>query len=160
MCILESVHPVCVVRRARRSDLAALVSLCAEHASYERADYDPAGKAEQLERALFAPSPRLYAWVASSSDVLIGYATAAAEFSTWRAGDYLHMDCLFVRDGQRGAGVGAELLQAVLSFARKHGYAEVQWQTPAWNLDAARFYRRNGALDSGKLRFAIDVSGG
>lgn len=160
MCILELEHPLCLVRRARKGDLNELVSLCAEHAEYERAYYDPVGKAERLEQTLFVRSPRIHAWVATNSDVLVGYATAAAEFSTWTTRDYLHMDCLFVRDGQRGAGVGAALLQAVLCFAREHGYPEVQWQTPAWNLDAARFYRRNGALDSGKLRFAIDLSRG
>jgi GNAT superfamily N-acetyltransferase len=147
----------CTVRRARRDDLPALVALCAAHADYERADYAPAGKAQRLERVLFAASPRLHAWVASGGDGLVGYATAATEFSTWTAGEFLHMDCLYVRDGERGAGIGAALLQAVLRFARAQGIAQVQWQTPAWNRDAARFYRRHGALGSDKTRFVMDL---
>lgn len=69
------------------------------------------------------------------------------------------MDCLFVRAGRRGGGTGAALLQAVGDFAHRAGCAEIQWQTPEWNVDAARFYRhfyrRFGAVDKAKRRFFL-----
>lgn len=157
MAVAEFGALACAIRRARLGDLDGVVGLCAEHARYERAEYDAAGKAERLASALFGAAPRLHAWVAALDGALIGYATATAEFSTWRAAEYLHLDCLYVRDGQRGAGVGAALLGAVMQFAREHGYPQVQWQTPQWNGDAARFYRRQGATDQAKLRFVLDV---
>jgi GNAT superfamily N-acetyltransferase len=52
-------------------------------------------------------------------------------------------------------GVGAALMAALVSFARERGYAEVQWQTPDWNTEAERFYRREGALAQAKLRFSL-----
>jgi GNAT superfamily N-acetyltransferase len=143
------------LRAAEPADIPELVRMCCEHASYERAMFDPHNKEAPLAHALFGPAPKLAAWVAEAEGTLVGYATAMIEFSTWSCGIYVHMDCLFVRDGLRGLGVGAKLLECVAQFARNRGAQEVQWQTPVWNLDAARFYDRAGASSSQKLRFTL-----
>jgi len=139
-------------------DVDALVVMCAEHAEFERFAYEPQGKARLLCTALFAPPPRLFAWVAVIDEIPAGYATASAEYSTWGACEYLHMDCLFVRAGHRGAGIGAALMDSVVQMARQRFVGEVQWQTPQWNADASRFYRRRGASEAAKLRFVLDVA--
>jgi GNAT superfamily N-acetyltransferase len=149
--------PGCAIRAVLPQDIQGLVALCSEHADFERAAYDPAGKALLLSQALFAGVPRLHAWVAVSDGRLAGYATATAEYSTWSAAEYLHMDCLFVQSERRGMGIGAALMASVLQLARERGYAEVQWQTPSWNIDACRFYRRHGGVDQEKLRFVLTV---
>jgi GNAT superfamily N-acetyltransferase len=147
------------IRYARPEDIAGLVALCKEHAHFERVAYDTAPKADRLAQALFSASPRLYAWVALAEERgIIGYATAAPEYSTWSAREYLHMDCLFVRSARRRGGVGASLLHSVIGLARELGHHEVQWQTPQWNADAFRFYRRHGGVDQHKLRFVLGVA--
>jgi GNAT superfamily N-acetyltransferase len=156
---MKTEAPACVVRRVGRQDMAALVAMCDEHARYERAPGLPAGVAGRLEQALFATPPRLQAWIAEAHGELLGYATASTEFSTWQAREFMHMDCLFVRGGRRGAGIGASLLAAVIAVARHAGCAEIQWQTPDWNTDAARFYRRTGAIEKPKRRFFLQLDG-
>lgn len=146
-----------VIRVATEQDLADLVALCAEHAHHERGDYDAHGKIAALRHAMYGPSPRVSAWVAELAAVVVGYATAAAEFSTWDAREYLHLDCLFVRADLRGHGVGAALLSAVREHARRAGHTRLEWQTPAWNVDASRFYRRAGAIGASKERFRLDL---
>ena len=146
------------VRRAGSADVGILVDLCAEHARYERAAYDPNGKATRLERVLSEEPSRLTAWVAEADGRAIGYVAATSEFSTWSASEFLHMDCLFVREGYRGLGVGAALMATLVGFGRERGYAKVQWQTPDWNTEAERFYRREGALVQGKLRFSLTIA--
>jgi GNAT superfamily N-acetyltransferase len=147
-----------IIRQALPADAEALVDLCREHAEFERSDYEVDGKASRLSAALFSSAPRLYAWVAVVSRNPIGYATASREYSTWGAREYLHMDCLFVRAQHRGAGVGAALLDSVVQFARAYGLNEVQWQTPDWNVDASRFYRRLGGVGQPKLRFVLHMA--
>lgn len=149
----------CVVRPACPEDLATLVVLCDEHARYEGAVPVPPGVAEGLAQALFSTPPRLHAWVAEERGELLGYATATVEFSTWQAREFLHMDCLFVREGRRGSGIGARLLDAVIAAARRAGCREIQWQTPDWNVDAARFYRRVDAVEKPKRRFLLSLDG-
>lgn len=55
----------------------------------------------------------------------------------------------------RRGGVGSALFDALCRFARGAGVDEIQWQTPDWNQDAARFYQLLGATGVQKLRFAI-----
>lgn len=150
-------HLPWMVRRGGPQDVGTIVVLCAEHAQYERAAYDRVGKAALLERVLSEESSRLRVWLAETNEEVIGYVTATSEFSTWSASEFLYMDCLFVREGCRGMGVGAALLATLVEFAREQGYAEVQWQTPDWNTEAERFYRREGALAQRKLRFSLAI---
>lgn len=147
----------CAIRGALRQDIQSLVALCAEHASFERAAYDTTDKAVRLSQALFAEVPRLHAWVAVVDGDLVGFATAAPEYSTWSGAEYLHMDCLYVRSERRGIGIGAALMASVLQLARERSYAEIQWQTPSWNVDACRFYRRHGGVAQEKCRFALRI---
>lgn len=147
------------VRAARRADLPAVVALAAEHAAYEKAPPPVPDLAQRLAALLFdAPEPRLVCLVAESDGGgVVGYATCSTEVSTWQGREYLHMDCLFLRDGTRGQGLGALLVDAVAAEARRRGLDEVQWQTPAWNEGARRFYDRLGARAKEKLRYSLPV---
>lgn len=142
------------IRAARPVDLDAIVRLCADHAAYERAPLPGPGLRERLAVALFGEPPRAACFVAEIDGRVEGYATCALEFSTWRGGDHLHLDCLFVEAGRRGHGVGRRLVDAVARHAAELGIVHLEWQTPAWNADAVRFYERLGATASGKLRFS------
>jgi ribosomal protein S18 acetylase RimI-like enzyme len=160
------------VRRARVDDLPQVAGLIAEHAKYERAAPPPAGLVPRLEVLLFGvQAPRLRCFVAELGDDertapggaadggIVGYATCSPEISTWEGEEYLHMDCLFLRDGHRGLSLGQRLVEAVVAEARALGLREVQWQTPAWNEGAIRFYDRLGARAKDKLRYSLAVGG-
>jgi GNAT superfamily N-acetyltransferase len=143
------------VRRVRGTDLTALVDLCTEHAAFERADYTRAGKVEALREAF--GSDLLLGWVAEATGSLIGYATASIDFSTWRAAKFMHLDCLFIQESARGRGFGYRLFRAVLEEAQRREISELQWQTPEWNLEADKFYRRFGPVVTRKLRYTLQT---
>jgi GNAT superfamily N-acetyltransferase len=145
------------IRRACLDDMSVLVRMCAEHASYERTVYEADGKATLLVSAIFSFTPRLFVWVAHLGDEVIAYASATIDFSTWNARDFVYLDCLFVREGFRSHGIGRILLNAVVDFAQELNAANIQWQTPDWNIEAANFYRRSGAIEVAKRRFTLKV---
>ncbi|MFI6418761.1 GNAT family N-acetyltransferase [Streptomyces sp. NPDC050842] len=161
-----------VVRRARAEDLGRVVELVAEHAEYEK-DAPPApGLETRLAGLLFGgpggeshgPAgpggevPRLRCLVAELPDgTLAGYATCAPGLSTWDGVAYLHMDCLYLTSTARGHGLGPLLVDAVRAEARALGLTEIQWQTPAWNEGAIRFYDRLGATSKEKRRYTLPV---
>ncbi len=151
------VSPI-LIRAAGPADAARLARLCADHAAFEQIPYDPAGHAERLTDALAAQPPRLHAWLVVRDDELLGYATATLDFSTLDGRPFLHMDCLYVDELARNHGLGARLMQSVLVCARQLGCTNLQWQTPDWNQDAIRFYRRSGARELTKARFTLSVS--
>jgi len=146
-----------LIRPLERADLPQLLPLCAEHAAFESARFTPVGTAERLERAVFCDPPRLFVWVAARAEVLLGYASMTLDFSTWDAAPFAHLDCLYLQPLARSQGIGRRLLEAVVAFARSQGCPEVQWQTPHWNEDAQRFYRRTGAAQSQKVRFVLTL---
>ena len=146
-----------LVRPLERRDLPQLLLLCAEHSAFKSAHFTSVGKAEGLERAVFCDPPRLFVWVAARAEVLLGYASVTLDFSTWDAAQFAHLDCLYLQPLARSQGLGRRLLEAVVAFARSQGCPEVQWQTPHWNEDAQRFYRRTGAVQSQKVRFVLTL---
>ncbi|MFI9587054.1 GNAT family N-acetyltransferase [Streptomyces sp. NPDC052236] len=147
------------VRHARPGDLPRIVELAAEHAAYERAAPPAPDLAQRLAALLFEiPAPRLRCLVAElPGGEVVGYATCTPELETWQGREYLHMDCLFLRSGNRGSGLGALFMEAVTAEARNLGLDEIQWQTPAWNDGAVRFYDRLGAHAKKKLRYSLTV---
>jgi GNAT superfamily N-acetyltransferase len=147
-----------IVRSLEQRDLDEVIALCAEHAAFERASYDPVGKREKLAKLFFGSEPALVGKVATDGQSLFGYATASVEVSTWAAERFMHLDCLFVREGHRGSGIGARLMDAIVQEAARLQINQVQWQTPKWNIPADRFYRRLGALACEKFRYTLAVN--
>ena len=144
------------IRRAAPVEASLITPLCAEHASYERANFDRDGHTSRLVKMMSGAVPRITILVAEAAEAgLIGYAAVARETSTWRADKYLHMDCLFVREPHRGKAIGRQLFDAVVALAWAEGLAEIQWQTPSWNDGAIRFYRAIGAEPTDKVRFSL-----
>lgn len=144
-----------MIRPVQPDELTRLARLCAAHAEFERASPPPHDLADRLRTALFAPRPRLFCRVACVADELVGYLSCTLEFSTWQAAEFLHLDCLFLTGEHRGRGLGTELLNHVRDIAKQLGVAEIQWQTPAWNADAIRFYDRSGAHGVPKVRYTL-----
>ena len=149
-----------VVSRAGAADVEALRVLCAEHAAYERLPHPADQRMDALAAALDDRPPRLHAWIAQVGKEPVAYASATVDFSTLDGTSYLHMDCLFVREGWRGLAIGHALWLQVHALAQQAGCRSIQWQTAWWNLDAARFYRRLGANEMAKLRYNLPLHEG
>jgi ribosomal protein S18 acetylase RimI-like enzyme len=145
------------IRPAHPDDLDALLVLCAEHAAYERLAPPAHEAAQALSAALWGTAPRASCLVTYRGQELLGYASYSLEFATWTGREYVHLDCLFVRETHRGNGIGQALLARVTEAAAELGAREIQWQTPDWNADAIRFYERAGAIGRQKVRFTLQL---
>lgn len=147
------------IRRICTADLDRVVELCIEHARFERASpVDKTGLRERLATAFFREPVRLWGWVAEIvGSSIVGYATVTEEFSTWTGRTFWHMDCLYIQAHARNFGLGRKLVAAINTEAHKQRVSELQWQTPAWNVNAQRFYARLGASMQAKARFVLKV---
>ncbi len=146
-----------IIRDCERKDLPALVGLCAEHAIYEQAEYSPEGKLERLEQALFAEHPPLFCQVVECDGVVAGYVSYVFEYTTWDAGYILYMDCLFLLSQYRGNGIGRVIMDKLVVIAAEKSCVAIEWQTPSFNADGIRFYKKIGAIGNEKIRFAIKL---
>lgn len=147
-----------MIRFIKASEIDSLIDLCEKHARYEKSTYDKQGKQADLEKALFNQSPAVFCLVAVEQEEIVGYATYMLQFSTWDAKHYTYLDCLFLLEEARGKGIGQKLMQAVKTESLKLNSGLIQWQTPDFNVDAIRFYKRLGAASKTKERFFWEIN--
>lgn len=141
------------IRFAVPKDIPRIIELCQAHAAFEKATYNPNGKAEQLRKYLFETPAIAYCLLAEIDEQIVGYATFMKQFSTWDAHFYLYLDCLYFEPAARGLGLGHKMMQYVKAFAMAQNCAEIQWQTPDFNENAIHFYKKIGATSKTKERF-------
>ena len=141
-----------IIRSITKKDIPQLIVLCAEHASYEKANYNQIGKEELLLEQLFLLKNSIKCIVVEYKKELVGYVSLLKQFSTWDASFYVYMDCLYLKEKSRGKGLGRLLMSAVKKYALKE-HCNLQWQTPEFNTSAIDFYKKLGAENKTKERF-------
>ncbi|MEO1655427.1 MAG: GNAT family N-acetyltransferase, partial [Bacteroidota bacterium] len=124
------------IRPVERADLPRLVALCAAHAAFEKADYNPEGKQAGLERDLFGDPPKLFCLLAEIEGEGMGYATFMKQYATWESEEYIYMDCLYLDEKARSQGIGEALIEKIKEAGREMGCSLIQWQTPDFNTQA------------------------
>lgn len=143
------------IRKARPGDAASLLDLIRQHAAFEQAAA-VVGDSD-LTRLLASAAPPAHLLVAEDHEELTGYAALTFDYALWSAARFAHLDCLFVAEAARGGGVGRRLFEEACLLAREMGSGWIEWQTPAWNVEAIRFYERQGGTGLPKMRFSANL---
>lgn len=144
-----------IVRRFRDSDTTALMQLIGEHSEYEGYPPPAANLIDLLPPLLLGGTIQCWVLEEAGPGLLVGYATGTEDHATFTGLAFGHLDCLFVRDSFRGRRGGQLLFDSVRQWSMSRGHAELQWQTPDWNVRAHAFYQRQGATSRTKERFTL-----
>lgn len=130
--------PVVVIRSAKPHDLPELNQMIAALAAHhgDAADITP----EKLQRDLFGPLPWITALVAEGDDGLIGYAILVPLYKAQEGKRGMDLHHLYVRDGQRGNGIGHHLVTRAREMARTAGCDYLSVSAATGNFAAHRFY--------------------
>ena len=132
--VMQAGKMVVEVKPSRAHKGLTLEKLCRQHADFERAVWTCNPKRiANWSTQLFGDQARASCWVAVYQGELCGYVTCSREYSTWRATECVHMDCLFVVDSMRRRGLGVKLVDRVFEFATENKVNVIEWQSPAWN---------------------------
>ncbi|MET8974451.1 GNAT family N-acetyltransferase [Streptomyces sp. NPDC004539] len=135
-----------MIRNARPGDVAEILAMIRELATYEKALEQVKATEEQLRQALFGPSVAAHALIAEDdAGETVGYALWFPKFSTWTGTRALHLEDLYVRPTARGTGHGKKLLSALAAICVSEGYARFEWAVLDWNEPAIRVYESLGA---------------
>jgi len=134
-----------LVRPARRGDEHALFELVKELSVYERLEHAVQGSAGALAEHLFGERPSAEALVAEANSGLLGFALFFSNYSTFLTRPGIYLEDLFVRESERGKGIGRALLSAVRDLAVARGAGRLEWSVLDWNESAIRFYEKFGA---------------
>jgi GNAT superfamily N-acetyltransferase len=142
------------VRLAEPGDRAALIHLVREldfHYVPERGRHAPERVAGMLDAIETAPGSGTLIALAERDGAPVGLACFTGLHPGSDLGGLLFLKELFVVEGARDAGVGAEMLRFLARFAREHGYGRMDLTTETE--DAVRFYTRHGAREIPAKRF-------
>lgn len=158
-----------MIRSASPADVPALLGLVRDLATYERAADEVAMSETDLHTALFGPDAVASCEVAvdgaragdenaetgagddvSAGDGVVGMALWFRTFSTWTGVAGVHLEDLYVRPEERGAGHGRALLARLAAICLERGYARLEWNVLDWNAPAIGFYRALGAGPTGE----------
>jgi len=111
-----------------------------------------------LSRALIAdPERDGVQLLARTGGEAVGFATIYWSWATTIAARIGVMNDLFVAPAARGSGAAAQLIEACVAECRRHGAAELTWQTAPDNERAQRLYDRVGATRSQWVDYSLSV---
>lgn len=81
-------------------------------------------------------------WIAFQDDDPVGIAAINLLFSLYGANEEARLAALYVDDEFRRRGIGTELMESILAFARRRGCRCVETQILPDNEDIISFYKR------------------
>jgi GNAT superfamily N-acetyltransferase len=134
-----------VIRNAQPADVADILRLIHELATYEREPDAVVATEDHVRTALFADGARASCLIAEHDGVVVGFAIYFLNFSTWLGRHGIYLEDLFVSPEARGVGHGKALLRELARIAVVHGYGRVEWAVLDWNTPAQEFYASLGA---------------
>ena len=146
------------IARVAEAELGELLPLLRAYCDfYEVAPTDEALLA--LSRALIAdPDCEGVQLIARNDDgEAVGFATVYWSWATTIAARIGVMNDLFVAAAARGSGAAEALIGACAAECRRHGAAELTWQTARDNLRAQRVYDRVGAERTEWVDYSLSV---
>jgi len=139
------------IRPAEPNDVSAIHQLIIDLAIYEKSPESVESTIDDLNTALFAPTPYLFGDVAvdaagdGDGEEVIGFALWYINYSTWRGQHGIYLEDLYVKPERRGQGVGKALLKTLATRCVDRGYARLEWWVLDWNEPAIEFYKSVGA---------------
>lgn len=133
------------IRRVRRDDTEAFLSLIDALADYEHLARPDAAARERLIRDGTDKHPRYEAFLAAIDGKDVGYAIIYETYSSFLALPTMYLEDIFVLPEDRGRRAGAALFLHVAELARERGCGRMDWTVLDWNTLAQDFYDRLGA---------------
>lgn len=137
------------VRPADKADVPELYAMINELAEYEKQPQDVTSTQQDLEEHLFGENPKVFAYVAEAGGTIQGMALWFLNYSTWQGRHGIWLEDLYVRESERGKGIGTALLQELARTAVQNDYRRVEWSVLKWNTPSIGFYTALGAADMG-----------
>jgi len=126
------------IRKAERSDVAAMLGLVNELAIYEKEPNAVRVTPDEMETEGF-DNNLYHAYVAEVDGLVVGFALWYPRYSTWN-GRTLHLEDFYVQPQQRGKKIGKALFEEFLKAAKRWGAKQVKWEVLDWNQPAIDFY--------------------
>jgi GNAT superfamily N-acetyltransferase len=133
------------IRPAALADAALILGFIRDLAEYEGLLDEAQATQADVERLLFAPTPRAFCDLAILGGEAVGFALWFYNLSTFLGRHGLYLEDLYVRPSARGRGVGRALLKRLARRCLDESLGRMEWSVLNWNVPAQAFYDSLGA---------------
>jgi GNAT superfamily N-acetyltransferase len=133
------------IRPATPADVTHIQSMIVELAVFEKLEHLVVATEEKLHEGLFGPHPACEAIVGEVDGEVVTFALFFHNFSTFLTKRGLYLEDLYVRQSQRGKGIGSRMLKHLARLAVERGCGRFEWSVLDWNTPAINFYKSMGA---------------
>jgi GNAT superfamily N-acetyltransferase len=133
------------IRPATPADVTHIQSMIIELAVFEKLEHLVVATEEKLHEGLFGPHPACEAIVGEVDGEVVTFALFFHNFSTFLTKRGLYLEDLYVRQSQRGKGIGSRMLKHLARLAVERGCGRFEWSVLDWNAPAINFYKSMGA---------------
>jgi GNAT superfamily N-acetyltransferase len=133
------------IRPATPADVTHIQSMIVELAVFEKLEHLVVATEEKLHEGLFGAQPACEAIVGEADGEVVTFALFFHNFSTFLTKRGLYLEDLYVRQSQRGKGIGSRMLKHLARLAVERGCGRFEWSVLDWNTPAINFYQSMGA---------------
>lgn len=133
------------IRIATSLDAELVFGLICELADYERLRHEVVATVDTIRETVFGPGSCTEVLIAELDGEAAGFALYFATYSTFLGRQGIYLEDVYVREAQRGQGIGKRLLAEVARVAIERQCGRLEWSVLDWNRPAIDFYERLGA---------------
>ena len=133
------------IRTANDKDIDTIFNFICELALYEKLRDDVTATPEILMDSLFVKR-QAEVIIAEENGRALGFALYFHNFSTFKGRACLYLEDIFVKEEQRGRGIGKMLFKRLAQIAIERGCERFDWAVLDWNKPSIEFYKSLGAL--------------
>jgi len=143
--------------RAQPPDVPALVELLGLLFAQE-VDFRPAPAKQQHALTTILANPTAGCiFVARVAGRIVGMVNLLFLISTAEGGTVIQLEDFIVHPDFRGQGLGRQMLQHVIAFARREKFSRITLLTDAHNADAQRLYQGHGFTTSAMIPLRLHL---
>lgn len=133
------------IRTANEKDIDTIFNFICELALYEKLRDDVTATPEILMDSLFVKR-QAEVIIAEENGRALGFALYFHNFSTFKGRACLYLEDIFVKEEQRGRGIGKMLFKRLAQIAIERGCERFDWAVLDWNKPSIEFYKGLGAF--------------
>jgi len=134
-----------LLRFAKESDVAIIISLIRDLAEYENLLDKVVITEEDIKKYLFE-NKLIEVIIGEYDGIPAGYVLFFHNFSTFLGKPGIYIEDIFVKPEFRGKGLGKILLGFIAKIAVERNCGRLEWACLDWNKPSIEFYKRQGAF--------------
>ncbi len=130
------------IKPATAADVPLILSLIKDLAVYEKLSHEVVATESILHESLFGEKPYAEVVIGYYDSIPAGYVLFFHNFSTFTGRPGIYIEDIFVKEADRGKGIGKALFLFVAGLAKNRNCKRLEYSVLTWNEPALNFYKQ------------------